>query len=78
MGKALLMLGFYIAIFLNWIFNVLIPIGEKVLIHIQNHSNLNTPLDLVYCAKQILWIILYGILCSVLAWIISLLLVFRK
>jgi len=62
---------------LIWIFDILIPFGEKILINIQNHANLNTPLDLIYCFKQVLIIFGYTFLLFIW-WLVGILLIFKK
>ena len=47
------------------IFGVIKPYGYKILIHVQNHCNLGTQLDLVYCVKQLL----YGLGLLVIVWV---------
>jgi hypothetical protein len=55
MGKAFIYgLLIYVGGFILWITQILIPYGKKILIHVQNHANKNTDLDLMYCAKQFL------------------------
>lgn len=44
----------YVGGFILWVTQLLIPYGKKILIHIQNHANKNTDLDLFYCGKQFL------------------------
>lgn len=76
--KLLAIFLIYIIGIVVWIFDVLIPYMSKIFTNIQNHANLNTPLDLNYCFKQILIIFGYTFLLSICLWIISLLLIVKK
>lgn len=73
--KTIIIFLLYFAGFIIWIFNVLIPYTSKILLHIQNHSNLNTQLDLIYCAKQVLFGFLWTLVLGVCIWLISFILV---
>lgn len=62
----------YIGAFIIWILDIVIPFGTKILMNIQNHSNLNTPLDLMYCTKQFLIGCLYTIVLGFVVQLIAL------
>ena len=76
--KTIFILLLYIGAIILWIFDVLIPFGGKILIHIQNHANLNTQLDLLYCGKQLLIGIGYTIALSFIIWLIGVFIIIRK
>jgi hypothetical protein len=61
-----------------WIFDVVIPFGKKILLHIQNHVNNNIDLDLIYCGKQLLIAIGYTILLYVCIFFIIILMMSKK
>jgi len=61
---------YYIAIMAIWIYSLLIPYGKKILLHIQNHVNQHTDLDLLYCGKQVLFGLLWTIALAIVAQVI--------
>jgi len=78
MKQFLVVLFLYIGGFILWIFNVLIPYWSKILIHIQNHCNLNTTLDLLYCAKQLLLWFMWTSILTICMWLITIFIVTRN
>lgn len=64
----LLMLFYYLCILAVWIFLIVIPYGSRILVHIQNTVNLHSDLNLLYCGKQILYIVLLSIVLSIAAY----------
>jgi len=69
---------YYIAILAIWIYSVLIPYGRNIIMNIQNHANLNTELDLLYCAKQFLFGLLWTFALAIVAQLLLLLFVRKK
>jgi hypothetical protein len=64
----------YIISVLIWIFDILIPFGRNILLHIQNSINGFTPLNLLYCGEQLLKGIIYTLLLYTLVMVINILL----
>jgi len=61
---------------LIFVFNIVIPIGQPILQHIQDYSNNLIPLDLMYCVKQVEIIILWTLLLTMVIWIINVIMFF--
>jgi hypothetical protein len=76
--KTIIIFILYIGAFILWIFDILIPFGGKILIHIQNNINLGTDLDLLYCGKQLLIGIGYTVLLSICSWLVASFIIFFK
>lgn len=78
MKSFLAILSIYILSIIIWIWNILIPFGSKILMNIQNHANLNTPLDLMFCFKQFLIGFLYTIVLGFVTNLIVIILFSKK
>ena len=76
--RIILIIATYIGSIILFVFMVLIPYSEKILIHVQDHINKHIPLDLIYCAKQLFNIVLCALVLTVFMWTIWVIIIFKN
>lgn len=78
MKRIVLMIIAYIGAGILWVFGVLFPYSEKIMIHVQDHINKHMSLDLVYCVKQLFNIVLWALAFTICVWTVWMIIIYKN